>query len=148
MRRAGSAFRRLSAMSRAMKPTGLLLAACIFASLPAFAADQTFLKEVDDLPLAPGLVEQPGGTLFDSPQGRIVEANAQGQLMEVEVRQFYDESLPQLGWTQVSSGVYRRDKEVLRLDYSDGMPIVVHFSLAPLKTASDKDDKDKKGDKP
>ncbi len=113
--------------------------------MPASATDPSgFLKEVDDLPLAPGLVEQPGGTLFDSPQGRIVEATAQGALLEVEVRQFYDESLPELGWHQVASGVYRRDKEVLRIDYSDGTPMVVHFAVTPFKagTASS-EDKDK-----
>lgn len=130
--------------------TCALLAALILAAAPVLAADSTFLKEIDDLPLAPGLVEQPGGTLFDSPQGRIVEATAQGQLMEVEARQFYDESLPQLGWTEVGSGVYRRDKEVLSISYSEGMPMVVHFSLAPAKGSDkEKGDKDKdKGDKP
>ena len=108
------------------------------------AADATaFLKEVDDLPLAPGLIEQPGGTLFDAPQGRIVEASAEGRLLEVEARQFYDESLPQLGWTQTGSSTYRRDKEVLRIEYSEGMPMIVHFSLAPAKAG----DKDKSQDK-
>jgi hypothetical protein len=128
------------------KRLGLAVVVGVLMGTPVFAADQAFLKEVDDLPLAPGLVEQPGGTLFDSPQGRIVEASAQGQLLEVEVRQFYDETLPQLGWAQIGSSVYRRDKEVLRIGYSEGMPMVVHFSLAPLKAAADKDGKDK-GDK-
>ncbi len=140
--------RGLGDMSRAMKmahfPGTLLLAAAMVAlPLLAYGADSTFLKEVDDLPLAPGLVEQPGGTLFDAPQGRIVEASAQGPVMEVEARQFYDESLPQLGWQQVGSSTYQRDKEVLRIDYSEGTPMTVHFSLTPVKAA----EKDKPGDK-
>ncbi|HEY1723705.1 MAG TPA: hypothetical protein VGG27_20860, partial [Magnetospirillaceae bacterium] len=106
-----------------MKRMSVALTGFVLLSGVAFADDSKFLKEIDDLPLAPGLVEQPGGTLFDSPQGRIVEATAQGSLMEVEARQFYDESLPELGWTPISSGVYRRDKEVLTIDYSEGMPM-------------------------
>lgn len=120
---------------------GALGAMLILLSAPALAADQGFLAEVDDLPLAPGLVEQPGGTLFDSPAGRIVEANAQGNLLEVEARTFYDEALPQLGWRQVGSDTYQRDNEVLRIDYSEGSPIIVHFSLAPAQSAGSKDDK-------
>lgn len=116
-------------------------------STPALAAGPGFLSEVDDLPLAPGLVELPGGTLFDSPQGRIVEANARGNLLEVEARNFYDETLPELGWQLVGSDTYRRDKEVLRLDYSEGMPMTVHFSLAPAQTAPAKDGKDSKSGK-
>jgi len=115
-----------------------VVGAALFAVVaPVRAGDSGFLKEVDDLPLAPGLVEQPGGTLFDAPQGRIVEAAAQGRLLEVEARQFYDESLPQLGWTQVGSSTYRRDKEVLHIEYSEGLPMVVHFSLTPARAGSD-----------
>jgi hypothetical protein len=143
----------LGAKTHVMKMTHSLariaFAAALLASpLLAHAADTAFLKEVDDLPLAPGLVEVPGGTLFDAAQGRIVEASAQGRLMEIEVRQFYDESLPQLGWTQVGSSTYRRDKEELHIDYTEGMPMTVHFSLAPAKAAAGKDkDKDKDLDK-
>jgi hypothetical protein len=140
---------RIMKMSQCLRILALG-AALIALTSPARAADSAFLKEVDDLPLAPGLVEQPGGTLFDAPQGRIVEASAQGRLMEVEARQFYDESLPQLGWTQVGSSTYRRDKEMLRIEYSDGTPMTVHFSLAPVRAADkdkDKDDKAKDGQK-
>jgi hypothetical protein len=144
-------------MTRAMKMTqylGRIASLVALMALPSLvhAADTAFLKEVDDLPLAPGLVEDAGGTLFDAPQGRIVEASAEGHMMEVEVRQFYDESLPQLGWTQVGSSTYRRDKEELRIDYSEGTPMTVHFSLAPAKGAGkdkvkDDTDKDKAEDK-
>lgn len=135
---------RIMKMSQCLRI--LALGAALVVPTLAHAADSTFLKEVDDLPLAPGLVEQPGGTLFDAPQGRIVEASAQGSLMEVEARQFYDASLPQLGWTQVGSSTYRRDKEMLRIEYSEGTPMTVHFSIAPVPSAEKDKDKEKPKD--
>jgi len=124
-------------------------AAMIAAPQTGHASATTFLKEVDDLPLAPGLVELPGGTLFEEPEGRIVEASARGDLMEVVARQFYDESLPQLGWTQIGSSTYERDKERLHISYSEGMPMTVHFSLTPIASAGGKDqDKSKDTETP
>lgn len=113
---------------------------------PAWAAGDGFLAEVDDLPLAPGLTELAGGTLFDSPTGRIVEANAQGNVLEVEARSFYDETLPELGWRVIGDDAYQRDKEILRIGYSDGLPMTVHFSIAPAP-ATTKDNKNDKADK-
>jgi len=121
-------------MSRAVRFGAFWLALTLLTA-QAMADNAAFLAEVDDLPLAPGLVEQPGGTLFDSPQGRIVEATAQGSMLEAEVRTFYDEALPQLGWTRVGPDAYRRDKEILRFEIAtEGMRITVHFSLAPARS--------------
>jgi len=116
----------------------ILRIGALFALLatPVLAAGPGFLAEIDDLPLAPGLTELPGGTLFDAPQGRIVEANATGQMLEAELRGFYDETLPQLGWKRTGPDEYRRDKEVLRVEVTTaGMEINIHFSLAPIKSA-------------
>ena len=116
-------------------------AALAFLTTPALAAEGGFLKEVDDLPLPAGFVELPGGTLFEAPQGRIVEATVQGNMLEVEARQFYDQTLPELGWSRTGPDEFQRDKEVLRFEISlDGMRINIHFSLAPFK-ASGADDK-------
>jgi len=102
-------------------------------SLPASADSGAFLAEIDDLPLAPGLTELPGGTLFDTAAGRIVEATAEGSMLEVELRSYYDETLPELGWTRIGADSYQRDKEVLRFEIStEGMRIRIHFSLAPI----------------
>lgn len=66
-----------------------------------------------------GLVEDAeSGTIFDTARGRIVEAFAFGPLKEDRVLAFYDETLPQLGWRRVASGVFRREGEVLNLDFS------------------------------
>jgi hypothetical protein len=123
----------MSAAMRWILRTGAAFALLI---TPALAADPGFLAEIDDLPLPPGFVELPGGTLFEAPQGRIVEATIEGTMLEVEARQFYDETLPQLGWSHAGSDEYRRDKEVLRFAITtQGMQVDIHFSLAPIKAS-------------
>ena len=98
----------------------------------------SFLGEIDDLPLMPGLTPlQNTGVVFDSPQGRIVEVYTAGKVSRPEVISFYAESLPQLGWVVQAVGnegaAWRRENEVLRLMFSGTGPIVtVHFSLAPV----------------
>ena len=67
----------------------------------AAAANGTFLSELEDLPLPPGMAEAPGGVLFDSPSGRIVEATAQGEMSADQVLAFYAQTLPELGWQKV-----------------------------------------------
>jgi hypothetical protein len=83
----------------------------------------------------PGLSPVAGSSLvFDKPEGRIVEAEARGKLARAVVRQFYDTTLPQLGWRTLGPDSWRREDEVLRIDYggSDG-DLTVGFTLAPQK---------------
>jgi hypothetical protein len=99
---------------------------------PDGAAD-VFLSRLEDLPLAPGLSEDAGaGLSFDSAGGRIVEAYARGNLTEDQVLHFYEETLPQLGWTAENARQYRRDGERLRLEIlRSGQGLTVHYSLSP-----------------
>jgi len=109
------------------------LAASLFLALsvPAWAG-QSYLAEFEDLPLAPGLTEQPGGMLFESPTGRIVDATASGDATSAQVQGFYQQALPQLGWEALPDGAFRRDNEILRIDI-DGShrSLLVRFSVVP-----------------
>lgn len=108
-----------------------VVTACLLASASAGAAE-SFLAEYEDLPLAPGLTETPGGMLFDAPNGRIVEAQASGDVPAQQVEHFYAQTLPQLGWTAAGGPIFRRDNEVLRIDVdSHSKPTQVHFSVVP-----------------
>ena len=107
-------------------------AAAVFTTLGG-AAD-VFLSRLEDLPLAPGLSEDSAaGLSFDSAGGRIVEAYARGNLTEDQVLRFYEETLPQLGWTAEGERQYRRGGEKLRLELTrqGGQGLTVHYSLAP-----------------
>ena len=80
-------------MSRA-----LIVAALLAIAAPA-AAQGRFFTAVEDLPLAPGLEEQGPGFWFEDANGRIVGAVASGPAEPDQVRRFYLDTLPQLGWS-------------------------------------------------
>lgn len=110
----------------------VIATALAFIVTPAGAAD-VFLSRLEDLPLAPGLSEDSAaGLSFDSASGRIVEAYARGDLTEDQVLRFYQETLPQLGWTADNERQYRRGGERLRLELMrSGQKLTVHYSLSP-----------------
>lgn len=73
----------------------ILAAVC---AAPA-VADTLYFAAIEDLPMPPGFVEREPGSSFDSAQGRLVLAFADGQLPGLAVRDFYYDALPQLGWS-------------------------------------------------
>jgi hypothetical protein len=115
----------------------VLLAAAVPAIVPisgpisAWAAE--YLTSVSDLPLADGLKEQVDkSTVFDTPLGRIVTAYADGNMKPQAVLDFYDDTLPQLGWDKQKSGTYRRKHDILKIDVwgPDEGPTKVSFTLS------------------
>jgi|SRR5579862_787075 len=98
-----------------------------------FATADEFVTGTEDVPLMPGLRPIAGSALvFDKPEGRIVEAQAQGALSRAKVQSFYTESLPPLGWRKISDDHWQRDAESLVLDFrgQDGH-LTVGFTLSP-----------------
>ena len=115
---------------------GLLFAAALFPVFPSVAQDAAgFVSTIEDLPLMPGLIEEEGGLVFDSARGRIVEAYATGPVSAGAVRDFYDETLPQLGWRRLGDSVFRRENEILKVEFPGGPgaapPLTVGFRLMP-----------------
>jgi len=113
-----------------------LLALALILLYPALAgAGEAFLTAIEDVPLAPGLAEQAnGGMVFDSPTGRIVEAAASGPISVDQVKAFYAQTLPQLGWSDAGKMTFRRDSEILRIAIEAGPQkgaVLVRFNLAP-----------------
>ncbi len=120
----------LSRAAAVMIAALLVLAAPV---APVAAQGPAYLADVDDLPLAPGLVEDEEGRIaFDKPEGRIVQAVASGAVDPVAVRAFYAETLPALGWQPRAERTWTRGKETLRLNVNsrDG-GVVVRFAIAP-----------------
>ena len=102
------------------------------------ADDTIFLSVVDDLPLMAGLSESGDGVQFESPQGRIAEATATGNIKPQDLSDFYENALPQLGWEKIGSGTYMREGEVLKIttalpEGGPGGELVVVFSIHPQK---------------
>ncbi len=97
-----------------------------------------FLSVVDDLPLMAGLVEAGDGVQFESPQGRIVDVSATGNVDANALRDFYENALPHLGWAKIGPGTYRREGEILTI--TTGLPsgepkngLRAIFSIRPEK---------------
>lgn len=80
-------------MSRALFLIGTLICAA-----PAYA-ETTFLRLAEDVPLPAGFAETQTASEFISANGRIIIAAAEGDAALLAVRDFYYDTLPQLGWS-------------------------------------------------
>lgn len=75
----------------------LFVAAIVCAAVPS--AQAAYFASIEDVPLPPGFVESAAPSNFDSAEGRLVLAFAEGDLSTLAVRNFYHEALPPLGWS-------------------------------------------------
>lgn len=115
-----------------MRFIALSLAVFLAAVPPAAAAG--FVPGIEDLPLMPALSANAGSEMvFDTPAGRIVQADASGTASRAAVLKFYRETLPQLGWVPSGTGLFTRESEELHIEFSGGAPapLTVRFSLKP-----------------
>ena len=92
-----------------------------------------FLSNLDDIPLMAGLTERKDlAVSFDKPEGRIVEAQAEGRLSAAAVTKFYVATLPQLGWRVQGANHFMRESEELRLSiHTANQLVIVRFALSP-----------------
>jgi hypothetical protein len=105
----------------------------------AQAAETKFLELVEDMPLMRGLTEVADDALmFDKAEGRIVKAVAEGGLTAEQIRAFYVDTLPQLGWQRLpdtgqAALVFERESERLEIamQYGGLANTVVLFTIAP-----------------
>lgn len=94
-----------------------------------------YLSSMPDVPVMEGLTEGLGSTLsFDKPEGRILSVFtiAEKELEPSRIFEFYETTLPQLGWTLKNQGHFTRDNEQLLITVEtedDGQ--VVQFLLTP-----------------
>ncbi|MEC9347064.1 MAG: hypothetical protein VYB54_12620 [Pseudomonadota bacterium] len=109
----------------------LLALALVAAALPALA--EAWIEALD-LPLAQGLSTGADDvTEFDSGAGRIVVVAAQGPVAAADVRRYYLDALPALGWQSRGEGRFVRAGERLDIDIvRSGGQTAVTFRLAPL----------------
>ena len=94
---------------------GLLIAAAV---LTAPAQAVAFLSTIEDMPLMDGMTETGAPTVFETPFGRIIEAEAIGAGDRRDVERFYSETLPALGWRAAvgaDDAVFERGDEQLQI---------------------------------
>jgi len=104
----------------------------LLAGLQARAAD-SFVYGFEDLPLMEALSQVAGSSvLFDTPQGRIVQATAVGPIDKDSVLTFYRTTLPQLGWIMAGDAEFQREGEILKLEFSERDSLLeVRFLIEP-----------------
>jgi hypothetical protein len=115
----------------------------LICATPAFA-DAAYFASIEDLPLPPGFVEREASTSFDSAEGRLVLAYAEGELHRLAVRDFYCDTLPQLGWSVSPQPdgalVFQRGREQLSftVEQRDGRTrLGARLVVAPVPTNAD-----------
>ncbi len=121
-------------MRRAIKKTAAAIICGCAALLLAgsLAVAQSFLPEMEDVPLMPGLEVVAPVTAFDTPGGRVVVVHAQGAVTPAAVSGFYSQTMPQLGWRQSPELYFLREREKLELTFlGSGAPLVVRYTLSP-----------------
>jgi hypothetical protein len=109
----------------------LVLSSSLLAAVPAFATD--YLAGISDLPLPAGLIEaKDKSTVFDSAVGKVVTAYASGPGTADSVHDFYNATLPQLGWKETDEGNWRRENETLKIDVlgPEAGPVTATFTLS------------------
>ena len=81
------------------------------------SAQTVYVAGSEDVPLMEGLVHLPDMDMtFDAPEGRIVQTTAYAEtLSPKEVKQFYVDSLPQLGW-KCTGKEFVRENETLSIE--------------------------------
>ncbi len=114
------------------RATLIALFCLLFAAAPGCAAGG-FVDGIDDLPLMAGLVASGEPTVFDAPQGRVVEALAEGNATRAAVLDFYAGTLPQLGWRVDGLGRFAREGERLLIEFppTPAGRTQVRFFLSP-----------------
>ncbi|MBR1944767.1 MAG: hypothetical protein IJ846_00525 [Alphaproteobacteria bacterium] len=120
-----------------MKKFLLILSGLFLFSASCSAGQAAFMSGFEDLPLMDGLKQaEDTAVSFDTPSGRIIEAYAQSNtISKQKITDFYNKTLPQLGWSRVSgkgkaaSVSYTREGEVLTISVDDGTPASVRFEL-------------------
>lgn len=124
----------------------LLLSLLIASAIPEaracqehHAASPAFFKNLNDVPLMPGLSELTTETvLFDKPEGRFVESAAvSDNISSREIADFYDETLPHLGWQRIDNGRFVRQEESLQINIrKEGSSRLVVVTVMPRLPAS------------
>ena len=121
-----------------MKHLVLILA---FVSFALGAQAQDWAAETD-IPIPPGFLEDEDARLvFDKPGGRMVELHLVGEGEVAGLLSFFEDSLPQLGWSETSRGhgetqvfrVFEREGERLTLTIAGtAQPLELVLNVEPL----------------
>lgn len=104
-------------------------------AVPVWAQQATqFSAVISDLPLMDQMVEDEADDLvFDKAEGRILQTSTiVTQASADDVFAFYSAVLPQMGWSRMMRGEYKRSGEILSIQTERiGADVAVKFLVQP-----------------
>lgn len=115
----------------------LLLVSAIILGLAACTrfdpAAIDFVPGMQDVPLIESFtIESDKSSIFDTSTGKIVEATAIGAAPEKDVKEFYSDTLPHLGWAEADDMAFLKEGEELKITTERNSKITtIHFYLSP-----------------
>lgn len=75
-----------------------------------------YVPGTEDIPLIEGAqIPENQATIFDTLEGKVVISRIVSPLSSSNVKKFYAEVLPNLGWKEISSNQYQRGKQFLEV---------------------------------
>lgn len=92
-----------------------------------------FVPSIPDVPLPEAFeVDPTTGSFFDSAEGRISEMYAAGFKSPEEVKDFYEEVMPQFGWKKIDQLTYQKEGEILTIEPEKGKYLTtIKYNLRP-----------------
>ena len=111
----------------------ILIIFTLFFSNFAFAKSN-FVPGISDLPVPASfhLIQDISGVYHDN-AGRLVTANFKGKAVEADILDFYNKTLPALGWRRKERLRFTRDGETLRIQITEvnQTELLINFQLNP-----------------
>ena len=87
-----------------------------------------FLPQTEDVPLMDGIKVQDSEFFsFDSPSGQILTIDGKTDIKPVDIRAFYTETLPSMGWKKTAPDTYMRGTDSLMISFPNQGK--VHFDM-------------------
>ncbi len=84
-------------------------------------SSQQYVHSTEDLPVYEGFQPiEAKNIVYDSESGRIIDASYfRSGISASDVKKFYVETLPQLGWKKTKTSEYTRDGETLKINIKE-----------------------------
>ena len=79
---------------------------------------------IEALVILPPLEEKDSLILFDTNEGRIIQLDTKGKVEKTVIKDFYEELLPNLGWSLVKENMFLRDDEIIEIEFSNEMDVL------------------------
>jgi hypothetical protein len=112
-----------------------ILVLVFFFKLPLLIADEKiiFVEGIDDLPIFGNMKNNNESlVVFDTNEGRFIKIEIYGEAKLEQAKNFYNNILPNLGWIEEKSNAFKREKEILTINYEENKKnLVIVFKILP-----------------